>query len=241
MGSMDPHSIITLALQRLGPDDYRPDTPTGRVCLSWYKHTLALACARYNWTFCAREQVLEWQLHAHDVHGVETWERPAGCLKILYCWDDNGMIPNWRLTLHGIVIEEPEAILTHVRKPADRWDPAVYGREKLWVRYQCDLAAIEWDVRPLEPNFTQAVICLLASHLAIAIGSRAQLGQVLAQEAEVYFQRAITHDRQQDWAFAQSPRRLFEMWRGEGPAAGGWKCGRARGAGTLDKGEIRVR
>ncbi len=177
---MDKHTVFSLALQKLGEAEYQEGSPTQKVCEFWYKHVLALACARYNWTFLARETELS---EGREEGNVRVYRRPVGCLKLTYvCKPDGTKVEDWRLTTEGIVVP-----VRYVPKEG-----------AIRVRYQTDLAAAEGSLPDYAPEFNEGVLCLLASKMAMKVASDPKLGQQLEMESEAHFMRALTHDRQQD-------------------------------------------
>lgn len=188
MVGMDKHSICTMALQRLGEDELVDGSPTYKACGTWYKHVLSMACARYNWTFLARECELE--ASGEGVRGAKVYRKPVGCLKLTYVCNSAGKrITDWRLTVDGIVVAAE----------------CVPSGGKIYVRYQTDLSAAEGGTPDDAPDFNEGVICLLASEMCMHLRSDAQHAIHLKQEADMHFARAITHDRQQDWGNAIDP------------------------------------
>lgn len=69
---MDRHTVFTLALQLLGTQEYKEDSPTQHPCDVWYNPVLRLACARFNWTFTARETALKRKRDAQVAPGSGT-------------------------------------------------------------------------------------------------------------------------------------------------------------------------
>ena len=59
LSGMDRHTVFTLALQLIGTQEYKKDSPTQHPCDVWFNPVLRTACARFNWTFLARETVLK--------------------------------------------------------------------------------------------------------------------------------------------------------------------------------------
>lgn len=180
MVCMDKHTVFSLALQKIGEAEYQEGTPTQKACEWWYKHVLSLACARYNWTFLAREAELG---EGKEEGSARVYCKPLGCLKLTYvCTPEGTKVEDWRLVAHGIVV------------------PAKYVPEDgpIRVRYQTDLAAAEGALPDDQPEFNEGVLCLLASKIAMKITSDDKLAQQLEMESEAHFARALTHDRQQD-------------------------------------------
>ena len=179
---MVKHTVFSLALQKLGEAEYQEDSPTQKVCEFWYKHVLALACARYNWTFLSLEGELK---EGKEVGDVVIYRRPVGCLKLTYvCKPDGTRVEDWRLVARGIVV--PKRYVPKEEEGLIR------------VRYQTDLAAAEGSLPDYTPEFNEGVLCLLASKMAMKITSEPKLAQQLEMESEGHFMRALTHDRQQD-------------------------------------------
>ena len=177
---MDKHTVYTLALQKIGEAEYQQDSPTHKPCDFWYKHVLALACSRYNWTFLARETELG---EGREEGGVRVYKRPPGCLRLTYvCTPGGKKVDDWRLTMEGIVV------------PRD----CVPSDGAIRVRYQTDLTVLEGELPDNQPEFNEGVLCLLASKMAMKLTSDPKLGQQLEMESEEHFARAITIDRRQD-------------------------------------------
>ena len=207
-GGMDKHDVCSLALQRVGEAELQEGSPTYKPCMAWYRHVLALACARYDWTFLAREVCLMvprphgrrgQRLYGHEGRGCHyapeadvVLARPEGCLKVLFVCDGEGRrLKDWRLTMDGIVVPRRE----------------VRGGAEVRVRYQSDMSVVEGCLPDGEPDFCEAVICMLASRVAMKLTSNMQLAMGMEQEAERYFNRAILRDRQQDYSNAIDPLR----------------------------------
>ena len=90
LSGMDRHTVFTLALQLLGAQEYKEDSPTQHPCDVWFNPVLRTACVRFNWTFLARETVLKRRKDAAVAPGVALFPYPDGCLKITRMRTEDG-------------------------------------------------------------------------------------------------------------------------------------------------------
>lgn len=188
LSGMDRHTVFTLALQLLGAQEYKEDSPTQHPCDVWFNPVLRTACVRFNWTFLARETVLKRRKDAAVAPGVALFPYPDGCLKITRMRTEDGAdvrLP--RLQAEGILVDEDEC------------------PETLRVNYQSDLVAPGGTLPDHAPEFCDAVVCLLASRVCMALTSNARLQQALEERAQMAFLSAIATDRQQDGSKAIDP------------------------------------
>lgn len=176
---MDKTTVCTLALSRLGEQEYKEDTATFKPCEKWYTFVLRRAAARYNWTFTKRRVVL-----ARDEESGR-YEYPLDCLKLVKFWSGGEEVRDVELRADGIYVTGEEG-----KAPPG----------ELEVTYQSDLVGLKGELPDKAPEFCEGVICMLASRVAMELGTQGQLSQVLAEEAERHFADAIATDRQQDWS-----------------------------------------
>ena len=170
LSGMDRHTVFTLALQLLGAQEYKEDSPTQHPCDVWFNPVLRTACVRFNWTFLARETVLKRRKDAAVAPGVALFPYPDGCLKITRMRTEDGAdvrLP--RLQAEGILVDEDEC------------------PETLRVNYQSDLVALGGTLPDHAPEFCDAVVCLLASRVCMALTSNARLQQALEARAQMAF------------------------------------------------------
>ena len=182
---MDRATVYALALQKLGEHEYKEDSPTHKTCELHFLQALRSACARYNWTFTAREELVP----RREIRGgVAYYDIPPGCIKITFFRHKDGRkIKMPRILADGIAIDTSDA-------PAE-----------LLLTYQSDLIAIGGTLPGRNPEFCEGVISLLASKICMPITSNPKLAEALKSEAYSYFQSAIANDRQQDKSNAIDP------------------------------------
>ena len=181
---MDKVTVCSLALARLGEREYREGSATFLPCEKWYGVVLRLAAGMYNWTFTKRRARLR-RKEGVGEEGEAWYEYPVDCLKLVRFVGAGGKeLREVRLYGGGICVAEEEA------------------GEELVVDYQSDLVHEAGELPDRRPEFCEGVVCLLASRIAMEVSGKGQLAGALAQEAEVWFTRALENDRQQDWGNA---------------------------------------
>lgn len=186
---MDRTEIYRRACRCLGEYTFKEGAPT-EACHSEYKAALGEACAAHNWTFTARYAELQRvDGAATEALGKALYRLPVDCMKVVqYLKED------------GSEVSAPELCADGVLVPLEEADG------KIVVRYHCDLLG---DVSVLDESrtvlFVEGLVRLLASKVAMVLTSNAQLGSTLYEQAQVYFYKAITADRQQDWSNAVAP------------------------------------
>ena len=186
---MDRTEVYRRACYCLGQYEFKEGTPT-EICAREYKAALGEACAMHNWTFTARYAELKRvDCAASELAGKALYQLPVDCMKVVQF-----------LRADGGEVSEPELCADGVLVPLAEAD----GR--IVVRYHCDLLG---DVSALDESrtvlFVEGLVLLLASKISLVLTSNAQMGMALAERAQVYFYRAITADRQQDWSNAVDP------------------------------------
>lgn len=189
---MDRATIYTLTLLKLGNYEYEEGSPPALACERLFPHVMRRANAWYDWSFCNVRKRIPGDRKKDYGGGRYVYPLPHGLLKLKQI-----------LTLDGFrKIKEPELVATGITVGED-------GADGIMIDYQADLVGVAGELPDNNPDFCEATIALLASHLAMNITGRYDLGQNLAQEAQQFFARAIAHDKQQDWSNDKDPMTLL--------------------------------
>lgn len=187
---MDISSIYQLALLRLGNYEFQEGSPPALALHRSWPFVLALANARHDWSFCQVRKLLR---EKKDYGGGRyLFTLPQGCLKVKKALTHDGCRK----------IRDPELVAGGITTGED-------GADGIMLDYQADLVSVAGELPENNPFFCDAVINLLASRVALNITGRADLAQLLEQEADRQFSEAIAHDKQQDWSNDKDPLTLL--------------------------------
>lgn len=175
---MDRTELANRALMLLGELEYTGGTPHQALCDAFIKPALLELLAQYDWSFARKRKAL--------VDVGEGWRLPDDCLRIV---ELHGL-RNWRK--YGRLIQAEGGRLTTAP-----YVEAVYTSNEMALTGE-----LPDDV---QPEFTQAVVLVLASKLAVPVRNDAGLMVQLDREARMWLERAAAHDIQQDNSNDQDP------------------------------------
>ena len=184
---MDRGTIFQLACRSIGNYDYKEDAATLDACDMWFGHVMRFANAYYDWGFCAKRATLK-KPSLYSPAGRYLYRLPAGFLKVKDVRTASGecKVRNPEMMAEGLTVGED-------------------GRDGIVLDYQCDLVAAGGEIPDHNPQFCEAVVCLLASKIAPTLTGDARLAQALDERGRSMLGQAIAHDKQQDWSNAKAP------------------------------------
>ena len=180
---MDKATICPMALRLVGEYEYEAQSSAWNACEVYFKQALDEMAAVHDWSFFRRRSVL-----SKNSEGEYTI--PFDCLRIV----ELRGLRNWRI------------FGTRIRPESDR-DP---GGDVEMV-YTSNCMSNRGEVPDTVPEFVHALVCRLAGYLAASLAANQQLRIAMEQECEVWLDRAMTHDTQNDNSNDQHPlKRLME-------------------------------
>ncbi len=186
-GQMDRGTICQLACRSLGNYDYVENAATLDPCDMWFDHVMRFANAYYDWGFCAKRAVLK-SPQPHVPQGRFLYRLPVGCLKVtdVRTLDGARKVRDPQMMNEGLTVGED-------------------GSQGVVLDYQCDVMAAGGEATDRNPQFCEALVCLLAAKIAPTLTGRADIAQVMDERGRSMLGLAIAHDKQQDWSNAKSP------------------------------------